>query len=81
MTKFHGTVIYKTLNNGSKSERRGACLRTKDGTELTLLRRGEDPFADLLLETLSDKEVICEGEVREGYLFITTILENYSGEQ
>lgn len=75
MTTFYGTVVFRTLNKGSKSERLGACLRTRDGKEFTLLRRGENLFADPELEALAGKTVVCDGDVSEGYLFVTRIAE------
>lgn len=67
-----GTVIFQTVNVGSKSEGNHPFLRLEDGTMVKLALRGDNPFMHTTLRLYDLKNVVLEGEYNENGKFIAT---------
>jgi hypothetical protein len=64
-----GEVIRKTVSGGSKSEHAAVVLKTEQGTEYVLRRKGGNAFADAELDRLVGQHIRAEGFVH-GYTFV-----------
>jgi hypothetical protein len=64
-----GEVIRKTIAPGSKSERAAVVLKTAQGTEYVLRRKGGNAFADAELDQLVGRHIRAEG-LLHGYTFV-----------
>jgi len=59
--RITGTVVRVQIAPGSKSEHVGVMLRTAEGDEYVLRRRGGNPFRDDVLERLVGTTITGEG--------------------
>lgn len=70
-SKFRGKVVKKRVSKGSKSERDAVLLEDDAGHEHVLRRKGGNPFADDVLDSLVGKKIRCKG-VQTGNTVIMT---------
>jgi hypothetical protein len=61
--RLSGAVIRKLIAQGSKSEREAVILRTQDGGEYILRRRGGNAFSDAQLDKLVGSSIAADGLV------------------
>ncbi len=67
--RLSGSVIRKAVAQGSKSEHDAVILRTPDGGEYILRRRGGNAFRDEQLDRLVGSSITADGIVA-GQVFI-----------
>lgn len=67
--RLTGTVIRKSVAQGSKSERDAVVLRAQDGGEYILRRSGGNAFSDPQLDKLVGSSIAADGKV-VGNIFI-----------
>ena len=67
--EWHGTVIFKLLRRGTKSEHRAVVLSTASG-DYKLRRTGGNPFRDETLEALVGKRIRCTGTLDGDEIFM-----------
>jgi hypothetical protein len=70
MASYRGRVAKKTVNQGSRSERKAVVLETEDQGSLVIRRPTGNPFSDPVLDRLVGSEVELEGELYKGQLFV-----------
>jgi hypothetical protein len=61
--RLSGTVIRKPVAVGSKSERAAVVLRTQEGGEYILRRRGGNAFSDAQLDKLVGSSIAADGRI------------------
>ena len=67
--KFQGTVQLGAHAGGSKSAHAAVVLMTQAGP-LKLRRPGGNPFRDPVLDDLVGHEIVCQGDLHAGQLFM-----------
>lgn len=68
--RYQGKVVHEKFAPGSKSEHQAVALVTSDGA-LKLRRTGGNPFHDPELEKLVGLEIVADGELHRGHLFLS----------
>lgn len=71
---MRGTVIFKLMNEGSKSEGQFPFLEVEEPTKfIPLYLENSNPFENSTLKQFEGKEITAEGTMKDGVFHITKI--------
>ena len=78
--EMSGTIVSRYTNIGSKSERLTYFIKTDDGSEYILRKRGENPFVNPSLRGLAGKTVRVKGTIEAGLFLAEELKELAEGQ-
>ena len=70
---LQGTVIFKLMNEGSKSEGDFPFLKLADTHLIPIYLENSNPFENTTLKEFEDKEINAQGTMKEDVFYITKI--------
>jgi hypothetical protein len=68
-----GELVEVKRNAGSKSEHRGFAVRTADGNDVVIDKRGDNPFEHESLRPLKGRRIRAEGAFYRGRLVADSV--------